>query len=276
MMSLDVVNHALEFIERTALAEAQIVESLLDLSCIAAGKLQLDSERVDLPALLEAVVDSVRPASDFKSLTLEITPPAGPVIVVGDSSRLQQIFSNLLNNAVKFTPNGGHIHVRITRRGSHAQIQVIDNGSGIDAEFLPRVFDRFRQAESTKARSHAGLGLGLAIVRELVHAHGGTILADSPGKGHGSTFTVMLPIPAVVPAHIEAASPRPLHPEEHSIAGLRILVVDDEADARELVGLTLQSRGAVVQFASSAAEALRSISHERPDVMIADIGMLDA
>src|SRR5439155_9518273 len=210
-MPLDRADHALEVIERNAQVETQLVDSLLDLSRIAAGKLQLDSQRVDLPALVQAMVDSVRPSADSKNINVEVTPPPGPVITIADSARMQQIFSNLLTNAVKFTPNGGRIRVWITRTGSHAQIQVMDNGEGIEAEFLPRVFDRFRQAETTKRRSHGGLGLGLTIVRELVHAHQGTILAESPGKGKGSTFTVTLPIPAVIPAHIEAASLRPLH-----------------------------------------------------------------
>jgi PAS domain S-box-containing protein len=266
------VKQAYEVIERNARAEVRLVESLLDLSRIVAGQMRLDSERVDLPALLETVIDSVRPAADAKAIRLEITAPRG-IILIGDSDRLQQIFSNLLTNAVKFTPRGGLIQVRVTRSGSHAQIQVIDNGEGIHPGFLPQIFDRFRQAESTTSRMHGGLGLGLAIVRELVHAHRGTVTAESPGKGQGSTFTVTLPIPAVIPADIEAARPPLVHKEVVSLSGLRVLVVDDDADARELVGIALESRGAVVQLASSASEALRLISRDRPDVMIADIGM---
>jgi PAS domain S-box-containing protein len=265
---------AYDVIEKNALAEARLVESLLDLSRIAAGQLKLDSERVDLPALLSSAIDSVRPAAHAKGINLEIATPQDAALI-GDSSRLQQIFSNLLTNAIKFTPRGGRIQVRLTRTGSHARIQVIDNGDGIDADFLPHIFERFRQADSTKSRTHGGLGLGLAIVHELVQAHGGTVTAESPGKEHGSTFTVTLPVPAVIPPHIEAAGPRLLNTDEVSISGLRILVVDDDADARELVGMTLGSRGAAVQFASSAAEALRLIGRDRPDVMIADIGMPD-
>ncbi len=266
------VKQAYEVIERNARAEARLVESLLDSSRIVAGQLRLDSERVDLPGLLETVIDSVRPAADSKAIKLEIVS-AGEIMLIGDSGRLHQVFSNLLTNAVKFTPRGGLIQIRVTRSGSQAQIQVIDNGEGIDPDFLPHIFDRFRQAESTAGRKHGGLGLGLAIVRELVHAHGGRVTAESPGKGHGSTFTVALPIPAVIPAHIEAAKPPILHTEVVSLLGLRVLVVDDDADARESVGMTLESRGAVIQLASSASEALRLISRNRPDVMIADIGM---
>jgi CheY-like chemotaxis protein len=182
-----------------------------------------------------------------------------------------------LGNAVKFTPPGGHIQVRLTRDGGNARIRIIDNGEGIETDFLPHIFDRFRQAESAKDRSHGGLGLGLAIVRELVRGHGGTVTADSAGKGHGSTFTVTLPIPAVIPAHIESATPRLAQSEEElSISGLRILVVDDAADARELIGLTLEGRGAIVRLASSAAEALRCVTEGKYDVVVADIGMPQA
>jgi signal transduction histidine kinase/ActR/RegA family two-component response regulator len=265
--------HAFEVIERNARAEAQLVESLLDLSRIAAGKLKLDTERVDLISVVETVVDSLRPAADTRGLTLEVAALPGPVVVIGDSGRLQQIFSNLLTNAMKFTPRGGHVQVRLTRIGSQAQVQIIDDGEGIDTDFLPHIFDRFRQAESATGRAHGGLGLGLAIVRELVHAHGGTAVAESQGKGQGSTFTVTLPIPAVIPTHIEPATPQLPQAEEPSISGLRVLVVDDDADARELVALTLESRGAVIKLASSAAEALDFVTREKPDVMIADLGM---
>jgi PAS domain S-box-containing protein len=271
-MPLERATQALEVIDRNARLEAQLVESLLDLSRITAGKLQLDSERIELAALLGSVMDSLRPAADEKGINLQISTEPD-VVIVGDSARLQQIFSNLLTNAVKFTPRGGQVQVRLCRVGSNAQIQVADDGGGIDSDLLPHIFDRFRQGESTKGRSHGGLGLGLAIVRELVQAHGGSVLAESPGRGRGSTFTVTFPIPAVIPAHIEAASSRLVHTGNASISGLQVLVVDDDADARELIGLTLDSRGARVHLVTSAGEALESISHDRPDVMIADIGM---
>jgi PAS domain S-box-containing protein len=270
---LERASHALEVIERNARVEAQLVESLLDLSRIAAGKLRLDTERVDLSYVVRAVVDSLGPATDAKSIRVEMDLPVTPLVVIGDSGRLQQILSNLLTNAVKFTPHGGHVKVRVNFVGSQVQIQVADDGEGIDPDFLPHIFDRFRQAETSKARAHGGLGLGLAIVRELVHAHRGNIVADSPGKGRGSTFTVTLPIPAIIPAYIEAANLQPGRSDEPSIAGLRILVVDDDADACELVALALASRGAVIQSASSSSKALDSIKQQKPDVMIADIGM---
>jgi CheY-like chemotaxis protein len=260
-------------IERNARAEAQLVESLLDLSRITAGKLRLEKEQIELSSIVRTVVDSMRPAVEEKGLTLDLSIPPGPLVVIGDAARLQQIFSNLLTNAVKFTSPGGHVEVRVSRTGSQAQIQVIDDGEGIPSDFLPHVFDRFRQSDSTKSRAHGGLGLGLTIVRELVHAHGGRVAANSQGKGRGSTFSVTFPVPAVIPAHIEAASLQPVNTEEPPISGLRILVVDDDADARELIALTLKSRGAVIQTASSAAEALEAIRREKPDLMIADIGM---
>jgi CheY-like chemotaxis protein len=272
-LPLEQTGHAFEVIERNARVEAQLVESLLDLSRIEAGKLELDTERVDLSLLVHTVVDSLRPAADDKGLTLDVVIAAAPLIVIGDSGRLQQVFANLLTNAVKFTPRGGHVQVRGTRIGSQVQIQVIDNGQGIHPDFLPHVFDRFRQAETAKGRAHGGLGLGLAIVRKLVDAHGGTVAADSPGKGRGSTFTVTLPVPAVIPPHIEATSPQLARTEEPSISGLRILVVDDDADARELIALALESRGALIQLASSAAEALDSVKRQKADVIVADIGM---
>ena len=269
----DKMDHALEVIERNARAEAQLVESLLDLSRITAGKLKLDKEQVELSSAVHTVVDSLRPAAEDKDVQLDIAVLSGPVVVIGDADRLRQIFSNLLTNAVKFTFRGGHVQVRVSRAGAQVQIEVIDDGEGIHGDFLPHVFDRFRQAENTQSRAHGGLGLGLTIVRELVHAHGGSIAANSQGKGRGSTFTVTLPIPAVIPAHIEAASLQRAHTEGPPMSGLRILVVDDDADAREMIALALQSRGAVIQSASSAAEALDAIGREKPDVMIADIGM---
>jgi signal transduction histidine kinase/CheY-like chemotaxis protein len=270
--SAELVAQAHAVIERNALAEMRLVESLLDFSRMSAGQLKLDSERVNLNLLLRGVIESVRPTADAKRIKMEIAT-LQEVVLIGDSGRLEQIFSNLLTNAIKFTGNAGHIQVRVARAGPHAQVQVIDNGEGISAEFVPYVFDRFRQAEEMRSRSQGGLGLGLAIVRELVNAHGGWVVAESPGKGRGSTFTVTLPIPAVIPAHIEAASPRATGVEEHSISGVRILVVDDDPDARELIRLTLEARGAVLQLASSSEQALRLISRDPPDILIADIGM---
>jgi CheY-like chemotaxis protein/nitrogen-specific signal transduction histidine kinase len=267
------VNHAVEVIERNARVETQLVESLLDLSRIAAGKLELDTERVDLLSVVLNVVDSFRPAADIGGITLDAELPSDPVVLIGDSARLQQILSNLLANAIKFSSRSGHVKVRLNHIGSKAQIEVTDDGVGIDPDFLPHVFDRFRQANSAKGRTKVGLGLGLTIVRELVQAHGGNVVANSAGKGCGSKFTVTLPIPAVIPTHIEPADTQAAGGEQVSIAGIRALIVDDDADARELIALTLQSVDAIGKSASSAREALDDIVRERPDVLIADIGM---
>jgi PAS domain S-box-containing protein len=264
--------HALEVIERNARVEVQLVESLLDLSRVVAGKMKLDMERVDLSSAVEAVADSIRPSADAKAIVLDVAVPPNPLVIIGDNGRLQQILSNLVSNAVKFTPRGGRVQLRLAHLGSQAQIQVSDNGEGISADFLPYIFDRFRQAENAKARAHGGLGLGLAIVQELAHAHGGTVVANSMGKGCGSTFTLTLPIPAVIPANIATTTVQ-IAPKEPSISRLRVLVVDDDADARELVALTLESRGAIVQAASAAKEALDLITRQKFDVLIADIGM---
>jgi signal transduction histidine kinase len=185
-------------IERNARLEAELVASLLDLSQIAAGKVRLDAKRIDLTALTRAVVESCRPASNEKDLSLDLELPSSPIQIDGDSHRLHQVISNILTNALKFTPNGGHVRVRLNDDGLQAKIQVIDDGEGIAPEFLPHVFDRFRQEDSGNGRVHGGLGLGLAIVRELVCAHDGTVAVESQGKGKGSTFTVILPMsPAV-------------------------------------------------------------------------------
>jgi PAS domain S-box-containing protein len=196
------VPHVLRVIERNARAESQLVESLLDFSRIVANKLDLHMECVNLSSLLEIIVDSMRPTADAKGIMLTLTSVEGPVFVVGDSARLQQVFSNLLTNAFKFTPRAGHIQVRLIRTGSQVQVQVIDDGEGIEAGFLPHIFERFRQADTAKGRTHGGLGLGLAIVKELANAHGATVTAESRGKGQGSTFTVTIPISAVLPETI--------------------------------------------------------------------------
>jgi PAS domain S-box-containing protein len=265
-------SHALEVIERNARVEAQLVESLLDISRITAGKLKLALEPVDLAFIVRSTVDSLRPNANTKAVALDMSGPEDPLIVIGDSGRLQQVFSNLIANAIKFTPRDGHVHVHLMRTGSHAEVRIVDDGEGISPDFLPRIFDRFRQADSATARTYGGLGLGLAIVRELVHAHGGSITASSPGKGHGSTFTVSFAVPAVVPAAAGITTP-PTEDEQPSISRLRVLVVDDDGDARELVAITLKSHGALPLQAASARQALEYIDREQPDVLLADIGM---
>ena len=270
---------ALETIDRNARAQNRMIEELLDVSRIITGKLRLDVRPVDLPLVVEEAVDSVRPAADAKAVRLQLVldPQAGPVS--GDPDRLQQVIWNLLSNAVKFTPKGGRVQVRLERINSHVELTVSDTGQGIEPEFLPFVFDRFRQADMTKKRAHGGLGLGLAIARHLLELHGGAIRAASGGTGQGATFTVTLPL-MVVRAQPGAAERR--HPTAveslpyesgPALDGLRVLVVDDEPDTRELLAAVLKGRGAAVTLAASAGEALQAIERETPHVLVSDIGM---
>jgi PAS domain S-box-containing protein len=268
---------ALETIERNARSQAQLVEDILDVSRIITGNLRLDVRAVELPQVIEAATDSVRPAIEAKGIRLEsvLDPRAGPV--PGDPSRLQQVVWNLLSNAVKFTDRDGRVEVRLDRVDSHVEITVSDTGRGIKPEFLPHVFDRFRQADGTSTRQHGGLGLGLAIVRHLVEMHGGTVEAYSPGEGLGSTFTVKLPLMAVhndgrPVAHKYTAVGARLD-QSSMLGGLRLLVVDDERDTRELLVLMLSGFGAEVESCASAVEALDLIARAKPDVIISDIEM---
>ena len=206
-------------------------------------------------------------------MTLESALPPTPIILIGDIYRLQQVFSNLLTNAVKFTGKGGRIQLVCSRDASTAQVQIIDNGEGIDPDFIPHMFDRFRQANAAKSRTEGGLGLGLAIVRELVSAHNGNVIAESRGKGQGSIFTVTLPIPAVIPEHRQGPSFDPADENPPSFAGLRVLIVDDDPDARETIAMTLESQGAAVEMSSSSEDAWNTVRRKRPDLLIADIGM---
>jgi PAS domain S-box-containing protein len=272
---------ALETIERNAKNQKQIIEDLLDVSRIITGKLRLEIRPVELASLLETAVESVRPTAEAKGVRLQKILDTGVSPISGDPERLQQIIWNLLSNAIKFTPRGGRVQVRLERIDSHIEIAVSDTGPGISAEFLPFVFDRFRQADSTTTRIHGGLGLGLAIVRHLVELHGGTVKADSAGDGLGSTFTVTLPLmPLSHQAAIEertqtaAAVPGPLSFEcPEKLEGLKILAVDDEVDTRELLREVLTQCGASVTTAGSSQEALEEFERSRPDVLISDIGM---
>ena len=272
---------ALETIERNAKSQAQLVEDILDVSRIIRGQLRLNVRPVNLVPVMEAAIDTVRPAASSKNLQLQcvLDPSAGPVS--GDSDRLQQIVWNLLTNAVKFTPKGGHVQIRLERINSHVEITVTDTGQGIRADFLPFVFDRFRQADSSITRSFSGLGLGLAIVRHLVELHGGTVHADSPGEGLGATFTVKLPLMAV---SMTANDTQRVHPTVGgtvsfknfpSLEGLRVLVVDDEADARELLTQLLNEFGVEVVAVATADEAIRVLMEQasRLNILVSDIGM---
>ena len=276
------ITRALETIERNGRSQAQLIEDLLDVSRIIRGQLRLNVRPLELVPVIESAIDTVRPAADAKNIRLQrvLDPTAGPIS--GDSGRLQQVIWNLLTNAVKFTPKGGRVQIRLERINSHVEIVVTDTGSGIDPEFLPYVFDRFRQADSSITRSYSGLGLGLAIVRHLVELHGGTVHADSQGQGQGATFIVKLPLMAV---STKATDPERVHPTvgdtvsfdyTPELQGLRILVVDDEADARDLLTCILEACGAQVMAVASSEEAIRALTEPSAlplDVLVSDIGM---
>ena len=270
---------ALETIERNARAQQQLIEDLLDVSRIITGKLRLDVRPVAPSSFIAAAVESVRPAADAKEIQLEII--SGPISsLFGDAGRLQQVVWNLLSNAIKFTPRGGQVRLELRRTSSHVEISVTDSGQGIRADFLPYVFERFRQADMKTTRAHGGLGLGLAIVRQLVELHGGTVGVMSEGEGKGATFVVKLPVLPVQPnALVGSQSNSPYIEASASVdcadrlAGLKVLVVDDEADACELISSLLTRCGAEVTPARSASEAFRLLKQVHPDVMVSDIGM---
>lgn len=267
---------ALETVERNARAQQQLIEDLLDVSSILAGKLRLDLEPVRLKELVERAVESARPAAAQKGIVVDAT--LSPCDTVrADPRRMEQILANLLSNAVKFTPKGGRIWVLLDQHESEVEIIVTDTGKGITAEFLPRVFERFRQAEDGSTRSHGGLGLGLTIVRQLVEEHGGSVSAASQGAGRGATFTVRLPL---VPANrastrtLTDAAPASVQlsttPE---LLGIEVVVVDDDADAGEMVGALLERSGAHVSVATSALEGFELVKRLRPGLLLSDIGM---
>jgi CheY-like chemotaxis protein len=268
---------ALDTVARNATSLTQIVEDVLDVSRIISGKVRLDLQPVELPDVIRQGADTIRPAADAKGVRVEtsIDPRAGPVS--GDPERLRQILWNLLSNAVKFTPRGGRVQVRLERANSHVAITVSDTGSGISPEFLPYVFDRFRQADAGIGREHGGLGLGLAITRHLVELQGGRIFAVSDGAGKGSTFRVELPVRIV---HADS-SPRE-HPQTSqfpgnivvpTLQGVRILAVDDDRDALALVREILEVTGATVLTADSGREALQFLQRTLPHVLLVDLGM---
>ena len=274
------LSKGLETIERNARAQAQLIDDLLDMSRIASGKLRLDVQPVQPAAFVEEAMHTVRPAAEAKGIRLEklLDPLAGPIY--GDPSRLQQVIWNLLNNAIKFTPRAGKVQVVVERVGSHVEISVADTGAGIDPAFLEHVFERFRQADASTTRQYGGLGLGLAIVKHLVELHGGTVRADSPGTAQGSTFTVVLPLAVVhrtrdTDLRGHPTSPVPLQFEAADLSAVKVVVVDDQADARDLVARVLSECGAQVITAATAAEALLLVESERPHVLVTDIGMPD-
>jgi PAS domain S-box-containing protein len=276
----DGVPKALETIERNARAQAQLIDDLLDVSRIMSGKLRMDVRPADPNLFIEGAIEAVKPAAAAKGVRLQKVVDTGIAAVPGDPVRLQQVVWNLLSNAIKFTPRGGQVQVLLERVDSHVEIVVNDTGEGIPAEFLPHVFDRFRQADQRSARQHGGLGLGLAIVKHVVELHGGSVTAASPGVGKGATFTVRIP---VVPIYQMDPAGGRVHPSARDLLpptdcadrldSLTILVVDDEADTRELLKTGLESCGAQVTLAASAAEALEALESSVPDVLISDIGM---
>lgn len=271
--------HAIEVIERNAVSLSQIVEDVLDVSRIISGKIRLNVQPVELPRVISEALDTVRPAADAKGVRLEIIldPRAAPVS--GDPERLQQVVWNLLANAVKFTPRGGKMQVRLERVNSHVEIVVSDTGVGIPADFLPHVFERFRQADAGAAREHPGLGLGLAIAQQVVEMHGGTIHASSEGQGLGATFRVRLPLMIVHPGPRGEARMHPLTATRGALmpvtnlTDVRVLAVDDDRDALTLVREILEAAGAQVFIASAADAALASLERDRPHVLLADLGM---
>ena len=266
------LQRGLEVIERSARSQARLIDDLLDMSRIVTGKIQVKMQTVELQPIVRAALEAVLPAADAKGVRIEIDAPSSPIQLTADPNRLQQVLWNLLSNAIKFTPSGGLVSILLERIGTELRIVVRDSGEGIDPEFMPHVFDRFSQADSTNVRTHGGLGVGLAIVRYLVELHGGLVTAESPGKGRGSTFTVILPVKTYgVKAPVRR--PKRVRKAVSSLEGLRLLVVDDEADVRELLALVLQHEGAVVSTASSAKDALQVLQSNPIDVLISDVAM---
>ncbi|MDQ1591420.1 MAG: hypothetical protein QOG71_2047 [Pyrinomonadaceae bacterium] len=290
------MTRALETIERNARAQSQLIDDLLDVSRIITGKLMLDLRPVELASIIEATIDTVRPVAEAKSIRVRPALRTSHCVVSGDPARLQQVVWNLFSNAVKFTPEGGSVEVGLTCDERRVELEVRDTGQGISQDFLPYIFDRFRQADGTTTRKHGGLGLGLAIVRHLVELHHGTISAHSDGDGKGAIFTLSLPLASAAPdggdgeageeqQQAEAApaalatvdgkeaQQQPSPVQSDVLGGLRILIVDDEADTRELVQEVLARQGAEVRASRSAAEALRMLAAWNPDLLISDIGM---
>jgi len=276
----DQTKHAIETIQRNAQTQNQLIGDLLDVSRIVSGQLRLNIRPFDLSSVINAAVEVIQPSAVAKSIHLEteLERAAGPI--VGDPDRLQQVFWNLLSNAVKFTPSRGEIRIRLRQTKSHVEFAVSDTGMGIDPKVLPFVFDRFRQGDSSTTREHGGLGLGLAIVRHLVELHGGVVFAHSDGEGKGAEFIVQLPISAAYQSAQTGSGVRLLpgmgadtSGAMPSLAGLRVLLVDDEPDAREMIAAILSQAGAEVISASGAKQAFELVAQRKPDALISDISM---
>jgi PAS domain S-box-containing protein len=273
----DKMKKAFDTIERNVRVQARLIDDLLDVSRIISGKLLIEPRQIEIAKVAEAAAESIGPAAAEKGVNFKTTlaPEAG--MISGDPDRLQQAIWNLLSNAVKFTPEGGHIELRLSHVNSQIEIAVSDDGQGISPDFLPHVFDRFRQQDSTTARQHGGLGLGLAIVRHLVELHGGSVRVESAGEGRGATFTLTLPAeaPNATPSgeSLRSSIIGELHADLPSLTGVSVLLVDDLAEARELITFALVNRGAEVKAAASAAEGLSALGEWRPDVILSDLAM---
>jgi signal transduction histidine kinase len=280
---------ALNVIERNTRAQVQLIDDVLDVSRIVSGKLHVEIRPCELPDVINAGINAMRPAAEARGITLNVQLDPSVTGVWCDSVRIQQVVWNLVSNAVKFTPKGGRVDVTLSREQSSFQLRVSDNGQGISSELLPQIFDRFRQADSSTRRKFAGLGLGLSIVKHIVEAHGGTVEAQSQGEGKGSTFTVRLPVRAVrmgeEPEKGNLASdtgddepegaPIATHLPLVRLDGLRVLVVDDDADARHVLDIVLEQAGAVVTAAGSVRDAMEALPVARPEVLVSDLGMPD-
>src|SRR5215469_5842863 len=275
------LTEGLEAIERNARAQAQMIDDLLDMSGIISGKVRLDVQRLDLPALVAASIDTVRASAATKGVRLQVVIDPLDAFISGDPGRLQQVFWNLLNNAIKFTPREGRVQVLLERVDSQVEVSIIDTGEGISPEFLPYIFDRFQQADASTTRRYRGLGLGLAIVKQLVELHGGTVRAKSAGLGKGAAFIVSLPLIILHPTD-EWQRPN-LQPRRRdvpplstvSLESVTVLVIDDESDARDLLKRLLESAGAAVHLAGSAEDGMAQLLIKPVDVLICDIGMPD-
>ncbi len=259
-----------DIIQRNAMLQSQLIEDILDISRIIRGKIELQATPVKLSTIINHALDTVKLAAQAKSIEINTYLDNNADLVRGDSTRLQQVIWNLLTNAIKFTPNGGKVSICLTAKNDRVQVQVKDTGKGIEPKFLPYVFDYFRQAENAKTRTKGGLGLGLAIVRHLVELHGGTISVDSPGVGHGATFTVALP---ALNATDKLASTKNLSQRSTNLEGIKALVVDDDDSSRDLVIFILENEGVTTKGAVSAAEALSIIEQFQPNILISDIAM---
>jgi PAS domain S-box-containing protein len=263
---------AVETIERNVKLQVSLIDEILDLSRIVRNKVRLVCRPLDLVASVQSALTALRPAAETRNLQLDWEPVDAPVFVSGDPERLQQVISNLVSNAIKFTPRGGRVWIGLTHDEREAQLTISDNGIGISLEFLPHVFDAFRQADSSTTRQYPGLGLGLAISKRLVELHGGDVRAESGGPDQGATFTVTLPL---LPPEVDIRPDRPrrMPPEPQSLSGLKILIVDDDPDTREILGEILGGHGAEVAVAGSSHDALAAIAHSAPDVLVSDIAM---